>query len=253
METQYFKDYSFTLGRDMEMKVYGHGGRPVLFLPCQDGRFFDFENFKMTDAWSPWLESGQVMVFSVDTVDKETWSDKWSDPYWRIRRYEQWIAYITDEVVPFMRAMVNQRNGWTGEPGVMVFGCSLGATHALNLFLRRPDLFDRVLALSGIYSAVYGFDNYMDDVVYRNSPVHYLSEMPKDHTYIQLYNRKKGVVCVGQGPWEIPETTRQMAHIFHEKDIHLWVDFWGWDVSHDWEWWYKQVAYFVPYLLDQEG
>ena len=42
METQYFKDYSFTLGRDMEMKVYGHGGRPVLFFPCQDGRFFDF-------------------------------------------------------------------------------------------------------------------------------------------------------------------------------------------------------------------
>ena len=253
METQYFKDYSFTLGRDMEMKVYGHGGRPVLFFPCQDGRFFDFENFKMTDAWSPWLESGQEMVFSIDTVDKETWSDKWSDPYWRIRRYEQWIAYITDEVVPFMRAMVNQRNGWTGEPGVMVFGCSLGATHALNLFLRRPDLFDRVLALSGIYSAVYGFDNYMDDVVYRNSPVHYLAAMPKDHPFIQLYNRKKGVVCVGQGPWEIPETTRQMAHIFHEKDIHLWVDFWGWDVSHDWEWWYKQVAYFVPYLLDQEG
>ena len=253
METQYFKDYSFTLGRDMEMKVYGHGGRPGLFFPCQDGRFFDFENFKMTDAWSPWLESGQVMVFSIDTVDKETWSDKWSDPYWRIRRYEQWIAYITDEVVPFMRAMVNQRNGWTGEPGVMVFGCSLGATHALNLFLRRPDLFDRVLALSGIYSAVYGFDNYMDDVVYRNSPVHYLAAMPKDHPFIQLYNRKKGVVCVGQGPWEIPETTRQMAHIFHEKDIHLWVDFWGWDVSHDWEWWYKQVAYFVPYLLDQEG
>lgn len=135
----------------------------------------------------------------------------------------------------------------------MVFGCSLGATHALNLFLRRPDLFDRVLALSGIYSAVYGFDNYMDDVVYRNSPVHYLAAMPKDHPFIQLYNRKKGVVCVGQGPWEIPETTRQMAHIFHEKDIHLWVDFWGWDVSHDWEWWYKQVAYFVPYLLDQEG
>ncbi len=253
METQYFKDYSFTLGRDMEMKVYGHGGRPVLFFPCQDGRFFDFENFRMTDAWSPWLESGQVMVFAVDTVDKETWSDKWSDPYWRIRRYEQWIAYITDEVVPFVRAMVNQRNGWTGEPGVMVFGCSLGATHTLNLFLRRPDLFDRVLALSGIYSAVYGFDNYMDDVVYRNSPVHYLAAMPKDHPFIQLYNRKKGVVCVGQGPWEIPETTRQMAHIFHEKDIHLWVDFWGWDVSHDWEWWYKQVAYFVPYLLDQEG
>ena len=90
----------------------------------------------------------------------------------------------------------------------------------------------------------------MDEVVYRNSPVHYLADMPKDHPFIQLYNQKKGVICVGQGPWEIPETTRQMAHLCYEKDIHLWVDFWGWDVAHDWDWWYKQVAYFAPYLLE---
>ena len=44
MKMQYFKEYSQALGRDMECKVYGHAGRPVLFIPCQDGRFFDFEN-----------------------------------------------------------------------------------------------------------------------------------------------------------------------------------------------------------------
>ena len=252
METQYFKDYSPALGRDMECKVYGHGGRPVLFIPCQDGRFFDFENFHMTDVLAPWIESGQIMVFSIDTMDKESWSDKEGDPCWRVRRYEQWLNYITDELVPFMRAMVNQRNGWTGEPGVMAFGCSLGATHAANLFFRRPDLFDRMLALSGIYNADYGFGGYMDEVVYRNSPVHYLGDMPNDHPFIQLYNQKKGVICVGQGAWEIPDTTRQMADICFRKDIHVWVDFWGWDVSHDWDWWYKQTAYFMPYLLDQK-
>ena len=48
MEVQYFKRYSYNLNRDMEFKVYGHAGRPVLYIPCQDGRFFDFENFKMT-------------------------------------------------------------------------------------------------------------------------------------------------------------------------------------------------------------
>ena len=244
MKTEYLTDYSPALGRDMECMVYGHAGRPVLYIPCQDGRFFDFGDFHMAETLAPWIESGQMIVFSVDTIDKETWSDRRGDPYWRARRHERWMDYLTRELAP--RIM-----DWTGQSGIIAFGCSLGATHALNLFLRRPDLFDRVLALSGIYSAVYGFDNYMDDVVYRNSPVHYLAAMPKDHPFIQLYNRKKGVVCVGQGPWEIPETTRQMAHIFHEKDIHLWVDFWGWDVSHDWDWWYKQVAYFVPYLLDQ--
>ena len=95
MEVQYRKEYSPALGRDMECKIYGHKGRPVLFIPCQDGRFFDFENFHMTDTWSPWLEAGEVMVFSIDTIDQETWSDTDGDPYWRIRRYEQWLQYVT--------------------------------------------------------------------------------------------------------------------------------------------------------------
>ncbi|MDO5337442.1 MAG: alpha/beta hydrolase-fold protein [Eubacteriales bacterium] len=251
MEVQYYKRYSPSLGKDMEYKVYGHAGRPVLFIPCQDGRFFDFENYHMTDVWAPWLDSGQVMVFSIDTIDKETWSDAHGDARRRICRYEQWIRYITDEMVPFMREMVNGRNGWSGYPGVMVFGCSLGATHAANLFFRRPDLFDGLLALSGIYTAEYGFGSYMDDLVYANSPIHYLSNMPEDHPYIELYNLKKSVICTGQGPWELPQSTRELQEILKQKQIHTWVDFWGFDCSHDWPWWYKQAAYFVPYLLGE--
>ena len=250
MEVQYYKDYSPALGRDMECKIYGHAGRPVLFIPCQDGRFFDFENFHMTDVWSPWIESGEVMIFSIDTIDAETWSDQGGDPRWRICRYEQWIQYITDELVPFMRAMANERNGWSGYPGILVFGCSLGATHAANLYYRRPDLFDSLLALSGIYTSEYGFGNYVDDLVYINSPVHYLPNLPEDHPYIEMYNQQKSVICVGQGPWEIPESTRQMQSILQSKGIHTWVDFWGYDCAHDWDWWYKQVTYFVPYLLN---
>lgn len=32
MEVQYRKEYSPALGRDMECKIYGHKGRPVLFI-----------------------------------------------------------------------------------------------------------------------------------------------------------------------------------------------------------------------------
>lgn len=249
METQYFKQYSPALGRDMEVKVYGHAGRPVLFIPCQNGRFFDFENFHMTDAWAPFIDAGQVMVFSIDTIDAETWSDVNGDAYWRIRRYEQWIHFIVDELAPFMQDMVNARNGWDGYPGIIAFGCSLGATHAANLYFRFPGVFDGLLALSGIYTASYGFGSYMDEVVYRNSPVDYLAGMPNDHPYIAEYNKHQGIICVGQGAWEVPETTRRIAQICQEKGIHLWVDFWGYDCAHDWDWWYKQVAYFVPKLL----
>lgn len=251
MEVQYFKQYSPALNRDMECKVYGHAGRPVLFIPCQDGRFFDFENYRMTDAWQRFIDAGKVMVFSIDTIDQETWSNVNGGCRFRICRHEQWIRYITDEMVPFMRAMVNERNGWTGYPGVMVFGCSLGATHAANLYFRRPDLFDALLALSGIYTAEYGFGTYMDDLVYANSPIHYLSNMPPDHPYIALYNMKKAIICVGQGPWELPDSTRQLQTILQNKGIDAWVDFWGYDCSHDWPWWYRQVDYFVPHLLGE--
>ena len=157
METQYLKQYSSALGRDLECMVYGHGGRPVMYIPCQDGRFFDFGDFHMAETLAPWIESGQIIVFSVDTIDKETWSDKGGNPYWRIRRHEQWMDCLTRELAPFIL-------DWTKRPGILAFGCSLGATHAANLYLRRPDLFDGMLALSGIYTADYGFDGYMDEI-----------------------------------------------------------------------------------------
>lgn len=166
MNIQYFKNYSPALGRDMECKLYGHGGQPILFIPCQDGRFFDFENFHMTDVWAPWIDSGEVTIFTVDTIDAETWSNTNGDPRFRICRHEDWFRYLTDEMVPFIHAKMKGYQPDYISRGIIAFGCSLGATHAANLYFRRPDLFNGLLALSGIYDASYGFGSYMDDLVY---------------------------------------------------------------------------------------
>ena len=37
-----------------------------------------------------------------------------------------------------------------------------------------------------------------------------------------------------------------------EKGIPAMVDYWGHDVQHDWCWWFKQVEYFVPQLLEKK-
>lgn len=249
MEIRYDKWYSPSLNRDMECKTYGWAGKPVLFIPCQDGRFYDFETYGMTGAWAPFIESGQVTVFSVDTLDPETWSNKGGNPYWRIRRHEDWVRYLTQEVVPFIRTVCRER-GWSYDPGILVYGASLGATHAANLYFRFPEFFDSLLALSGVYDASYGFDGYMDEPVYLNSPVHYLPNMPWDHPYLEMYRRHRAVFCTGQGSWEHPEGTRALQRILEEKQIPAWVDYWGFDSAHDWPWWYKQVGYYVPKILE---
>lgn len=249
MEIRYFKQYSQQLGRDMECKVYGSTGKPFLFIPCQGGRFFDFENYKMIDYWAKWIESGEICMYSIDTIDLETYANQGGDPRSRIELHERWIAYITEEMVPFIRHLSGLANGY--DQRIIPFGASLGAMHAANLFFRRPDLFGGVLALSGIYDSEPLFGDYMDDLVYQNSPITYLANMPNDHPYIAMYNECPIYICVGQGAWEdvLLASTRRLNAVTYEKGIHANIDYWGFDVNHDWPWWYKQVEYFVPRFL----
>ena len=249
MEIRYMKHYSGYLYREMEIKIYGHGGKPVLFIPCQGGRFFDFENFQMLDHWSHWIENGMCTVYSIDTIDNETFANKGGDCRRRIELHEDWYNYVIEEVVPTIRHLSGERNGY--DQMITAFGCSMGAQHAANIFFRRPDLFDQVFAISGVYDSRDAFGDYMDDLVYQNSPIDYLSNMPADHPYIQMYNERKIIIVVGQGAWEdvLKASTGWLKHVLEQKGIHATVDFWGHDVNHDWPWWYKMVAHYVPQLL----
>ena len=246
MHTEYHKEYSPRLGRDMEFKVYGHGGKPVLVFPCQNGRFYDREGFGMLDTLGDYLEGGKLHLFTVDTIDTETVSLVGGDPYTRVRRHEAWYNYIMVELLPRIR----QING-TGQD-LLVTGFSMGAYHAGNFFFRRPDVFDSVIALSGVYDTYNMYNGYMDEVVYANDPCASLSGMPEDHPYIQLYNQRKIMICVGQGAWEdlLLAGTRRLDEVLRRKGIRAWVDCWGPDVNHDWPWWKKQIRYFLPFLVD---
>lgn len=249
MEIRYYKHFSNYLQRDMEFKVYGHRGKPVLFIPCQAGRFWDFEAFRMIDTWAKWIEEGFFTVYSCDTIDGETYANPGGDCAWRVQQHERWYNYIVEELVPYIRHLSGERN-FCDQP-IMTFGCSMGATHAANLFFRRPDLFGSVLALSGLYDPGNFFGGYMDATLYNNSPNLYLKNMPWNHPYISMYNQRKMVFCVGQGAWEdeLKASTGRLKQVLQEKGIHAQVDFWGLDVNHDWDWWFRQCDYYVPQFI----
>ncbi len=132
----------------------------------------------------------------------------------------------------------------------MTCGCSMGGVHAGVFFFRRPDLFDAMISMSGLFDAQYFFGDYMDNLVYDNSPVHFLPNMPQDHPWMDLYRRSKIILCCGQGPWEddLLHGTRVLDGILTEKGIPHWADYWGFDVAHDWPWWKKQFPYFLGCL-----
>ncbi len=248
MNIRYGKIYSNCLGREMEYKIYGHGGKPALAIPCQNGRFYEFEDMHMLDVYAPYIEDGRLQVFTIDSIDGETLSG-FGDPRGRIERHEAWINFIMTEAIPLFSDINTRANGW--EMRFLVEGLSLGALHAATLYFRYPDVFDALLALSGIYTNEYCFGNYHDDLTYINSPEQFIAGMPKGHPYIHKYNHGRAVLCVGRGAWENEtlESTCRFGQILADKGIEAWVDVWGEDVRHDWDWWYVQAAYFLPQLL----
>lgn len=146
--------------------------------------------------------------------------------------------------------MVQRRPAGRRAGGILTTGCSLGALHAVNFMFRWPDLFNGTIGLSGIYSSKWYFGGYMDDLVYNNSTIDYLDQMPADHPYVEKYRHCDIVLCCGQGDWEqeAQQDTRRMQELLGYKNIPAWIDYWGGDAVHDWPWWRKQFPYFISRL-----
>ena len=242
MHTEYHKWYSPSLNKDMELKVYGHGGKPILVFPAQGGRFFEFEDFQMV-AQSQWfLDNGIVQFFTVDSVDLESWANEGAAPWDRGRRHEEYDRYIMNEVVPFIR----HKNG---SHHIFTTGVSMGGYHSGNFFFRHPDVFDGVISLSGLFQLDLFIGDYMDETVYFNSPLHFLPNL-NDERVLNDYRRSHIIVCCGTGAWEdamIKDITA-LRGILEHKGVPAWIDLWGHDVNHDWPWWRKQFPYFLGKL-----
>ena len=245
-ETSWFSN---RLNRDMHILVYGDGGYPLLVFQTQNSKCGNYEDFGMIDTLADYIDGGRIQVFCVDSVDEDSWSNESGDKAWRAWYQESYYHYIIEEVLPF----IHGENHSDRRP--IATGCSMGATHAAIVCLRRPDLFEGMIALSGVYDARYFFGGWMNSTLYDNSPVDFIAGMPADHPYVALYNSRKYIFCVGQGAWEEEgiQTQRVLDACFRAKGIQIWCDFWGYDVNHDWPWWKKQIRYFLPIVLEHCG
>ena len=67
------------------------------------------------------------------------------------------------------------------------------------------------------------------------------------HLIIDRYRQAEIVICTGLGAWEqdgLPSFYK-LKEAFDHKNIPAWFAEWGHDVAHDWEWWRKQMPYFL--------
>jgi esterase/lipase superfamily enzyme len=198
----------------------------------------------MLDAVSSFVEAGQVKLFTVDSVDAQSWVNEWAHPGDRARRHEDYDRYIVEEAVPFMR-----RHCGDTQERFLTTGVSMGGYHSANFFFRHPDIFDTLIAISGLFRLNHFIGEYMDENVYFNTPLAYLPNL-NDPAILDLLRNSRIIIAVGQGAWEdeMLHDARALKSILEAKGIPHWVDIWGGDVNHDWPWWRKMLPYFLEKL-----
>ena len=236
MHRVYEKWFSLSLGREMEMLVFGHAGLPVVVFPTSCGRFFEFEDRGMVDALGAKLNEGRLRLFCVDSVDGESWYNRDVPPRWKIARQLQYQAYVMNEVLPYVRL------GSHGHP-VVTAGCSFGAYHAANLALKHPDVFSGFLAMGGAFDVSSFLHGYHDEDVYFNMPPQYVHHM-SDPWFLDRY--RNGTYVLATGEWDICRgNNERMAEVMRSRGIPVKLDVWGWHSKHDWPDWRLMVQEYL--------
>ena len=200
----------------------------------------------MIEAISWYIENGIIRVFTPQSVDKESWLADGVTAYDKAMMHNRYDNYIIDELIP----LIKYETGYYDAMGLT--GCSMGGYHAVNFYLRHPDVFDCSIALSGIYDARFFVGNYYDLPVYENSPTDYLWNL-NDEWFLERLRQNDLIVCTGQGNWEEDtiRDTNKLKEALEAKSIPAWIDYWGYDVDHDWPWWRIQMPYYLGKLMEK--
>ena len=231
--------YSPSLNKEMPIAAYGDYGFALLLVPTAAADYLEYERFQLLDHIAPFIDSGKVRVFSIDSINTESWMNNEMNPRDKAIRQQQWNNYVFEEVVPFIRTNTS------AETPIITCGASFGALHSMNLFLKRPDIINGVLAMSGVYDLTEYTKGYFDDDVYFNSPMHYMPNLTDHHLLEQIRQSRHIHILSGGGAYEDPAASGKFAKVLYDKGIWYELDIWGPEWPHDWNTWRAMLPHYL--------
>jgi esterase/lipase superfamily enzyme len=231
--------YSPSLNKEMPIVAYGDYGFALLLVPTASADYLEYERFQLMDHLAPFIDAGKVRVFSIDSINNESWLNNNIEPRQKSLRHQQWNNYVFDEVIPFIKTNTSP------ETPIITCGASFGALHSMNLFLKRPDLINGVIAMSGVYDLSEYTKGYFDDDAYFNSPWHFMQNLT-DHGILEQIRRSNHIhILTGSGSYEDPGASGRFAKVLYDKGIWYELDVWGQEWPHDWNTWRAMLPHYL--------
>ncbi len=242
MNREYHKWYSPSLKSQMELLVFGHSGPVVLFFPTRCARFYDYEDWGVLEGVRGKLESGNVQIYCLDSVDHESFYCWNCTPQEKIKRYLEFEKYVLEEVIPLTRFK-------NPDAPLISAGCSMGAYHAANIAFKHPHLFNKVLAMSGRYDLTKNirvfkdlFGGYRDENIYYNMPSYFIPHL-SDENILGRLREMEIILVVGQEDAFLLNNI-ELSRILTKKGIENHLYIWE-DEAHKPKDWVKMLSLYL--------
>lgn len=206
-----------SMGKEMELLIYGKEGTPVILFPSAHGSYKEWEDRNGFLILEEQINEGYNQFYCVESFADESFMNESVDPLIRIQRFSQYQAYIMDELLPF----ISDNNS---NPFVIVSGVALGAYCALLMALKYPTNFHKVIGLCGYYDISVHMNDVIDDSIYYNNPVEFIPNLNDDKLLKFISSVDIRLLNYKNDPTK--EATRKMSDIlwlkFIEHEHYVW-------------------------------
>lgn len=217
-----------SLGKDMELRIYGTSGTPIIGLPTRGATCSQWEKFGMVEGISYQLNNGFNQLFCLSSIDKQSFLNEKITPGQRLIRQQQYESYIVEEVVPF----IEDRNSIDF---IIIAGMDLGGYHAVATALKYPALFGKAIGMSGIYDIKPFMDDFYNDDVYYSNPTDFVPNMSAQSLLDKVRNVDFRIVSFDTD--ERKNDAVRLSNVLRMKFIEHDLDIWSMDTHDEWELW----------------
>ncbi len=209
---------SVGLNRKMTIRIIGEDGIPVLVLPDRNGNRLSWEKSGMAEAIAFQLENGYNQLFCIDSADQESFLNPAIDPEKRKSIYTRFESYIIDEVIPFMVKL-------SGDDFIILAGVELGGLFSMNLALRYPFEFGKIITMAGIFDPDVILHSNDEKLKYCNNPMAYLEHLT-DPRYLDAIRKLDIRLAIGKNDPMFNQNLK-FSEILNRKGIPHVFDVWG--------------------------
>lgn len=214
-----------------------------MVFPSNAGVAHEWQQSGMIDALGPLLAAGRIKLYCPESNISQSFSGEGSLEG-RMQRHHQYERFILDTLVPFIR-----QDCRSPDARMVATGCSMGAMFSALFALKFPEIFRGALCLSGRYRGANFVEGGYSDELYFNDPLAFLPNL--EGAALERVRRNTHVtLVVGRGSFEgacLPETL-ELGGWLKRKGVPSHLGVWGQDSRHDYTWWRRQVAHYLPQL-----